>query len=125
MTMKKKGSAKDVLRMMDNIKKRQEGNKRRSGGKSAGGLQYNHQATVDLYNRTKEEFDIDIPPWEMHDTPSSQKPNARKKRIVGEGKGIQKHGKGLIEEAVGGKTTAQSVYNHNPALAEYYKRKGK
>ena len=109
--MSTKGSAKNVLKMMDNIKKR-------SGSKNKSGLQYNHQATVDLYNRTKEDFDIDIPPWELHETTQNKKPSARKKRIVGEGKGIKKNGKGLVEEAMGGKTEAQSVYRKHPAFEQ-------
>jgi hypothetical protein len=113
---KKKGS---VLEMMDNIKKNKD-------KKKSKGLEYNHSVTQQLYDKTKDEFDIDIPPWETKDKlPAGKplqtklqagKPLARRKTIVGQGKGIVKHGKGLIEEALGGKTHAQSVYMQHPAF---------
>ena len=115
----KNNKAGRVLRMMDNIKKNKENKKR-------GGVEYNHSLTQGLYDKTKEEFDIDIPPWEMenHGYHSGEKPVARKKRIVGEGKGVHKWGKGIIEETVGGQTNAQGVYKKDPFLSNNQKKKG-
>lgn len=91
---KKKGS---VLELMDNIRKT---NRKRSTQnkveyqkqlndrkKSSGGLSYNHSLTKSLYNKTKDEFDIDIPSYEMPDNyykkdveEAQRKEEAEKKR---------------------------------------------
>ncbi len=96
MTMRKEKNK--VLSMMDDIRKKKDKNKAP------------YIVETDYWQLYADEKRNPIKAMEGKRTKympmGGDKPSARKTRVLGPGKGIQKHGTGLIEEEMGGKTTA-------------------
>lgn len=105
-----------VLQMMDDIRDKKNTMKAPDAG------QIWEPDPRNTINKVKELQRKSGKPLTQYKPFGSDKPSARKKRIVGEGKEIKRKGWGLIEYEVGGKTTAQNQIKH-PAFEK--RKKGK